>query len=191
MEGLVSYIIRLENFENSREWAEHAYNTGSTQGWNLKFFEGVDGRISKFEDHNISIYNHKKCNRYMERPGTRGCFLSHWKLWNLCVDENMPMAIFEHDVEFYQPIGDIEFQDVIKFEGFKVTKPIPPGQWWEGARAYAITPQGAKKILSWIKEHGAMPADWMLCDGIVDIVFDHNNKVGVRQNQFSFTKDLQ
>ena len=59
MEGLVGYIIRLKNFENSREWAEHAYNTGSTQGWNLKFFEGVDGRISAFEDHNISIYNHE------------------------------------------------------------------------------------------------------------------------------------
>ena len=126
----------------------------------------------------------------MQRPGTQGCFLSHWRLWNLCVQQNHTIAVFEHDVEFLAPPISIDFEHVVKFEGFRPSKPIPPGQWWEGARAYAITPAGAAKIIAWVHAHGAMPADWMLCNGIVDVKHDDHQLVRVRQNQFSFTRDL-
>ena len=191
MERLKGHIIRLEEFDDSRAWSQHAYDTGMQYGWSLSFFPGINGRKTDLTQYGISIYpHHKKCVKYMQRPGTQGCFLSHWQLWNKCAQGTQPMAIFEHDVEFTAPLRDVEFQDVIKFEGFKPSKPIPPGQWWEGARAYAITPQGAQKIVSWINQNGAMPADWMLCDGIVDVVFDTDNRVRVRQNKFSFTRDL-
>ena len=64
-----------------------------------------------------------------------------------------------------------------------------PGNWYEGARAYRITPNGAKKILDWVHNNGAMPADWMLCDGIVDMKFDKENKVTFNPDKMSFTKD--
>ena len=191
MAGLKGYIIRLEDFDDSQSWSQHAFNTGIKNSWSLEFFNGVNGRLTNLDQHQLRIYNgHKKCVKYMQRPGTQGCFLSHWHLWNQCAAGSDPLAIFEHDVEFLAPPVDVEFQDVIKFEGFRPSKPIPAGQWWEGARAYAITPQGAKKIISWVNTHGAMPADWMLCDGIVDVVFDLDNRVRVRQNKFSFTRDL-
>ena len=96
---------------------------------------------------------------------------------------------FEHDVVFKKPMGEYEDCDVYKFEGFKKAKPIPPGNWYEGARAYRITPYGAKKILNWVHANGAMPADWMLCDGIVDMKFDKYRKVTYKTNG-SGTKDL-
>ena len=68
-------------------------------------------------------------------------------------------------------------------------KVYQPGNWYEGARAYRITPYGAKKILNWVHANGAMPADWMLCDGIVDMKFDKYSKVTYKTN-VSFTKDL-
>jgi hypothetical protein len=80
--------------------------------------------------------------------------------------------------------------DVIKLEGFRPSKPIAAGQWWEGARAYVISPRGASKIIAWVIKHGAMPADWMLCDGIVTVAHDQQGLVQVRQNAFSFTRDL-
>jgi hypothetical protein len=101
------------------------------------------------------------------------------------------MAIFEHDVEFVRgPLMTLLDTDVIKLEGFRPSKPIAAGQWWEGARAYVISPQGASKILAWVNKHGAMPADWMLCDGIVNVSHNKQGLVRVRQNAFSFTRDL-
>ena len=81
------------------------------------------------------------------------------------------------------------FEDVIKFEGFRPAKPMNVGQWWEGARAYCIKPAGAKKIVSWISKNGAMPADWCLNNGICNVDFDLDNKVTFSKKNFSFTKD--
>ena len=192
MARLTGYIIRLSGHDDSRIWSQHARDTAHSHGWSTEFFEGIDGRRQTLNDLGIQIYpHHKKCVKYMQRPGTQGCFLSHWSLWNLCRDQDQPMMIFEHDVEFLAPPPkECLLQDILKFEGFRPSKPIPAGQWWEGARAYAITPSGADKILRWVDAHGAMPADWMLCDGIVDVKFDLDRRVVVRQHEFSFTRDL-
>lgn len=190
--ALKGYIIRLESHELSQAWSLHAMTTGLALGWDLEYWSGVDGRITDLSLHGIAIYqNHKKCVRYMSRPGTQGCFLSHWQLWNQCRQQGQPMAIFEHDVEFIGgPPSSWPDSDVVKLEGFRPSKPIPAGQWWEGARAYVISPQGASKIIAWVSKHGAMPADWMLCDGIVSVSHDQQRLVQVRQNSFSFTRDL-
>ena len=190
--ALKGYIIRLESHELSEAWSLHAMTTGQAHGWDLTYWPGVDGRATDLAKHDIAIYQgHKKCVRYMARPGTQGCFLSHWQLWNQCVHQDRPVAIFEHDVEFLRgPPMTLPDTDVVKLEGFRSSKPIAAGQWWEGARAYVISPQGASKILAWVRKHGAMPADWMLCDGIVTVSHDHERLVRVRQNAFSFTRDL-
>ena len=192
MARLNGYIIRLADHEISCDWAQHALVTGLEHNWQLEFFPGTDGRMTNLEQHGIKIYDqHKKCTKYMQRAGTQGCFLSHWHLWRQCAQGHDPIMIFEHDVEFVAGPPDVLVPaDVVKFEGFRPSKPIPAGQWWEGARAYAITPTGAGKILEWVEIHGAMPADWMLCDGIVHVIHDSHDRVRVRQNKFSFTRDL-
>ena len=53
-----------------------------------------------------------------------------------------------------------------------------------------MRPSGAKKLLDWVHENGAMPADWMLNDGIVEMKFDLNEKVTYKSDKMSFTKDL-
>tara|TARA_B110000503_G_scaffold69653_1_gene108557 strand:- start:5497 stop:6069 length:573 start_codon:yes stop_codon:yes gene_type:complete len=185
------FIIYLPDYEDSLNWASQSLTSGTLHNWNLQLYPGVNGHKETLSDYNIKIFQgSKKCVKYMSRPGTQGCFLSHWKLWNKAKELNTTISIIEHDIIFTGANLKNEFCDIIKFEGFKKAKPIPPGNWWEGARAYSITPIGADKILSWIDKNGAMPADWMLCDGIVDIVFDNNNTVEVNQHNFSFTRDL-
>ena len=151
----------------------------------------LTGYIIRLSGHDDSrIWSQHACDT-AHSHGWSTEFLSHWSLWNLCRDQDQPMMIFEHDVEFLAPPPEeCLLQDILKFEGFRPSKPIPAGQWWEGARAYAITPSGADKILRWVDAHGAMPADWMLCDGIVDVKFDLDRRVVVRQHEFSFTRDL-
>ena len=79
-------------------------------------------------------------------------------------------------------MGQTEICDVYKFEGSWEPNPSA-GNWYEGARAYLLRLSGAKKILDWVHNNGALPADWMLCDGIVDMKFDLNNKVGFKSTK--------
>ena len=190
MENIRGYIIYLPEFSNSVEWADYALNTGRKNLWPVELYKGINGHNATLNDYGLKIFKFKKALRYMKRPGTLGCFLSHYLLWRKCVEENNPIHIFEHDVEFIKPYKSIEFNSLIKYEGFKKTKPIQPGNWWEGARAYTIKPHAASKIIDWVHTNGAMPADWCLNDGIVDVHFDTNKMVTVKQRQFSFTKDL-
>lgn len=183
------YIIYLPEFESSVSMANRALKTGTQHGWNLELYEGVNGLLQGLQVFNLHPYPYKKCQRYMERPGTQGCFLSQYNLWKKCTNLGTPICIFEHDVIFKKPMGDYEDCDVYKFEGFKKAKPIPPGNWYEGARAYRITPQGADKLINWTHANGAMPADWMLNDGIVEMKFDKYHKVSF-ETKVSFTKDL-
>lgn len=193
MQNPKGYIIHLKNHQNSVEWSNHALTTGQKLGWNIDLYDGVDGTKEKLEDYNIKIYPHsKKCIRLLSRPGTQGCFLSQYKLWKKCVEENQEICIFEHDVVFKKTFSiDQSFNHVLKFEGFRPAKPMPVGQWWEGARAYCLKPEGAKKILNFVKNKGAMPADWCINNGILEVDFDLNNKVTFDSKKFSFTKDLK
>jgi len=185
------YIIYLPEFANSVEMANRALETGIQHGWDLELFEGVNGLKESLGNYNIwPCTQSKKAKRYMKRPGTTGCFLSQFRLWNERIELDTPINIFEHDVIFKKPMGEILPCDVYKFEGFVKCKPTKIGTWYEGARAYTITPNGAKKIVNWVREFGALPADWLLNEGIVDMKFDKYNKVSY-QTDVSFTKDLK
>ena len=185
------YIIYLPEYENSVAMARRAYESGISHGWDLTLFEGVNGHKDYLQNHNLRLYTKsKKSKRLMERPGTAGCFLSQYLLWQQCVVSQQTICIFEHDVIFQKPMGETKLCDVYKFEGFKKAKPTPAGVWYEGARAYMIRPTGAKKLLDWTHDNGAMPADWMLNDGIVNMKFDLDNKVTFKSDKMSFTKDL-
>ena len=80
---------------------------------------------------------------------------------------------------------------MLKFEGFKPAKKTPIGQWWEGARAYYLYRSGATKIVQWILLNGAIPADWALNSGILNVEFDLGGKVGFKKKNFSFTNQLK
>ena len=160
MENPKGYIIYLPEHPYSVQWANEALASGRALNWNLELYPGIDGRQTNIAEHDLKFYTaNKKSRRLIERPGTLGCFLSQYSLWRKSLDEHKTICIFEHDVLFKKRFSiEKNFEDVIKFEGFRPAKPMNVGQWWEGARAYCIKPAGAKKIVSWISKNGAMPA---------------------------------
>ena len=182
-----NYIIYLPDFKTSVEWASHAQRTALGVGWEMYLFEGVNGNTvanyAGWSRWNVKInQSDKKCRTMMCKPGVRGCFLSHYSLWKRCVQINEPIGIFEHDVEFTgcsPQIGGVE--DLLKLEGFDRKKARPAGTWYEGARAYIITPQGAKKLLQWVGEHGCLPADVTIGEKVVKIDLDQGNRVQIAQ----------
>jgi GR25 family glycosyltransferase involved in LPS biosynthesis len=186
-----SYIIRLKEYKNSVEWALNTYNSATTYNWNVEYFDGVDGSKCTLEEHNIkSNLKFKKGARYLEKPGVVGCFLSHYNLWQKCIELNDSICILEHDAIILDNFPKVKFTDVLKFVKGPETKPIYLGKWWASGAGYCVTPLGAKKLVDFSQTHGAMPADIMLNTGIVDIKF-YENIVKVNEQQFSFTRDLK
>ena len=189
-----NYIIYLPQFQTSFDLAKIALDTGSKFGWELELFEGVDGRTVSDTDSwnawgiNINLGD-EKCKKMMEKPGVRGCFLSHYSLWKQCIDNGENIGIFEHDVEFINnPPANIDVEDLLKLEGFEPQKPRPAGNWYEGARAYILTPNGATKIVQWVEEYGCLPADVIMGDHIIKVDLDLDNRVKIQDSQRHTTR---
>jgi hypothetical protein len=174
-----SYVIYLPSYQQSCSMANRACDTGRQFDWNINLWPGVDGRLLDWAATGVNINsNDAKCRNMMLRPGVQGCFMSHYRLWQHCVEINKPIGIFEHDIEFLAaPKQFPDFAHVLKLEGFLKKKPRPAGEWYEGARAYIIKPAGAARLLNWVNQHGALPADVAIGLDVVDIELDQSNKV--------------
>ena len=171
-----SYIIILKDNLKSEKFGKLAIESAKQLQWNVERFDGVDGRKvnnETFKSMNLFInQENKKCRTSFERPGVRGCFLSHYLLWSKCVEENQNIAIFEDDVIFYKTFPTTSFEDILKLEKLQQGKKYAAGDWWEGAHAYIISPKGAKKLIDWISKNGILPTDMMLATNILNVEFD-------------------
>jgi GR25 family glycosyltransferase involved in LPS biosynthesis len=189
-----SFIIRLENYSNSVEWARRTFESGLKHNWTVDYFSGIDGKQRTLKDFDLLPNTaYKKNKTAFDRLGTVGCLLSHYLLWKHCVEINESICILEHDVTIHAPLPTLNFTDVIKLSTGPKAKPTPFGNWWGGAMAYCVSPQGASKLINFSKLHGVMPADVMLSDGIVDLKFFEpvNTLVTYVTDNFSFTWDLK
>ena len=178
-----NYIIYLPDYHNSRQAALVALESGQKFGWNVELYEGINGMLFQddavWDQTGIKICQQdRKTREMMKRPGVRGCFMSHYLLWCHCLATNETIGIFEHDILFTRaPEGFDDFPDLLKLEGFELHKHRPSGQWYEGARAYLLTPSGARKLVDWVEENGALPADVTIGDGVLEITLQPGNYV--------------
>lgn len=186
-----SYIIRLSEFPNSVEWAEKAYVSAKKYNWDIDYFEGINGQKTTLNKHQIKINTkHRKSIGAFNRPGTVGCFLSHYYLWKKCIAIHEPICILEHDVVITDYFHINNFTNVLKLIKGPATKPIYLGEWWASGAGYCLTPDGASRLVRFVELNGAMPADIMLNTGIVDIQFNDKSIIEIDQNTFSFTWNL-
>lgn len=110
------------------------------------------------------------------RPGVIGCFYSHYRLWQQCIELDKPILIFEDDAIFEREYKSIEWEDVLllctgkeaykhEFYSKKLYSPTGkpeavklPNASMPGAVGYGITPKGAKKLVEFYKKE-FLPAD--------------------------------
>ncbi len=201
-----NYIIYLPAYPQSVDMATKALESAQAHGWDAELWAGIDGVTVSYQDLERSFritacaWNKKCAEMIKERPGVRGCFLSHWTLWNRCRDTGQDIGIFEHDVEFLRPPKlSKDFQHVLKLEGFDQQSARPAGKWYEGARAYVLRPAGADRLIRWVHSNGCLPADVTIGldvvdielqdKGIIGLQIDHDSKESKHRN--SFTWNLQ
>ena len=68
------YVIYLPSYPNSVSMASRAIETGNKHGWDLDLYEGVNGMKQGLTDFNLKVFQHKKAQRLVARPGTKGFF---------------------------------------------------------------------------------------------------------------------
>ena len=118
----------------------------------------------------------KRCDLLMTQIS---CFLSHYSLWCMCLDKDMPIVILEHDAVMVKPFLRHNYLNNIVYLGgseqihgsLRDTDTIPPhasdqqglDRFICRAHAYSIDPIMAKNLVSYAIHHGIITtADAMM-----------------------------
>jgi len=183
---MLAYVIGLGQIPSSFESAVQVYNQLKEYGLDARFHEGTYGNHAQkiFDSEGRTLYHTSFKGNPVDdeyrasatRPGVMGCFHSHFRLWQRCVEINEPILIFEDDVIFERGWTPIEWEDVLLVA---TGKSVYKDEWYAeklynptgtphavplnrkvmpGAVGYGLTPQGAKKLTDFYKNYFA-PAD--------------------------------
>lgn len=186
---MLSFVIYLVGHKKTEEHLPTLVESANKHGWKIELFPGFDGRSHRFPYKIDQRYS--KGAKQFERSGVRGCFMSHYALWKKCVDMKEVIGVFESDILFCKtPPWSLKDCDVVKLDGFRVSKPASTGNWHEGAHAYILKPSGARKLLDWTEKWGASPADYMLGDKVVNIKYDFEDRIKLLDFGSSLTWNL-
>ena len=118
----------------------------------------------------------KRCNLLMTQIA---CFLSHYSLWCMCLDKDMPIVILEHDAVMVKPYLRHAYLNNIVYLGgsehiagtLRCNDTIPPhasdqqglDRFICRAHAYSIDPIMAKNLVAYSIQHGIITtADAMM-----------------------------
>jgi len=195
------YIIRLKNHPLSEKIAQESKDQAKKFNIDAELFDGVYGDEADAHYEITQVPRPRKKFK-KGREGVIGCFFSHYYLWKKCAEENIPFLILEHDGYIIKEIpANIfnQFDDVLKLDSFdpysknyvntleneedlKVVKyhnadaknpvKIGTGNYFKGAYAYILKPQGAKKLIEFIHKNesgiGHRPADQQIGDAVLN-----------------------
>ena len=168
------FIITLVDMPQSVQSAQHCIESARRQGeeQHLEIMPAVDKFHSEafFKKHGF-IWDTRSSVVTDDFAGM-GCFASHYKLWFYCVETGTPLVVLEHDVEFVQSIPALRFRDVAILsavgEGDSAAiSPLMPEVPYirnhlYGTHAYAITPEGARKLIVQAQQQFVPPVDWFM-----------------------------
>lgn len=201
MKALVISLSRIETSYNS---SLKVYDQLTNYGFDVELFEGTYGneveKIFQEENRKLSDISFKgvstdpryvaKCNRL----GVKGCFHSHYRAWQYCVNYGNPIFVFEDDVIFYRNYIPVEWEDILMLatgknlfedEYFKRIILEPEGEpramtlrksSMPGTVGYGIKPEAAEKLVErWKTDF--LPSDNALNTSIVKLEY-HSHLMG-------------
>lgn len=117
-----------------------------------------------------------------------GCFASHYLLWERCVELGEAIVVLEHDAIPVAPIPSLRFRHVILLSRpawrpeshlLDTIRNTPPGEVFyplellDAAHGYAITPEGAGRLIDATRTELIVPADSFINKRHVDILYHH------------------
>ena len=112
-----TYIIRLKGNAISEKYAAECVEQAAKFGIDVSYFDAVNGLEYQKHLEELKIFPRYKFKK--GRAGVFGCFLSHYYLWNKCIEDDVAYLILEHDGYFIRPLPDNildQFADVLKLD---------------------------------------------------------------------------
>jgi len=156
-----AYVITIKDNHRSVQAAERCIRSAAQYGIDVKMSPAItpkDKPVKMFEDRLLPIGNFiKDAERYSRYENGLSCFLSHYCLWQQCSALNEITMILEHDAVFVDKIPTFHFDKVISLGRPSYGKwntpsklgvnPLTSKQYFPGAHAYLLTPNGANDLL--------------------------------------------
>ena len=185
MKAFIIYLKEVQATIDAALECKQSARQHSIDAWMLEGY--TPSRADQFiKEKNLKPYSPgpKLYNIKWSKPGVRGCFVSHYHAWLKCIELEHNIIVLEHDARIVNEYLEVEFEDVLQLGHNRngVDDAQDQQSWTEentfqrkgvymmdGAHAYAITPQGAKKLVEAVHTRGMSPADWHICNEHVDI----------------------
>jgi GR25 family glycosyltransferase involved in LPS biosynthesis len=164
-----SFIIHLSKVTSSLTSALESKAGLEKIGIFPTMFEGTYGPDADklFEGYQVHPVPGIELNRRkVSGTGAKGCFHSHYRLWQHCVDINESIMVFEDDIIVLNNYTDIDFQEVLilsinfdwgpimeKWRSYleqpnNLKQALPfTEKFMPGTSGYIIKPLAAKKLL--------------------------------------------
>lgn len=169
-----SYVITIMSNPKSVAVAERCIN--SMPEHNVQKFKAVtpkDNPKKIFENNGFQVEDFME--RYSHLESCMSAFLSHFSLWQKCIDDNEEYQIFEHDAFAVQKIPEfINYDKVIslgqpsygkyKTPSFLGAGPLTSKRYFPGAHAYRLKPAGAKELVAATKFRTGPTDVWLNLD---------------------------
>lgn len=192
-----AFIIHLSKVESSLSSALRLKDSLEKFKIETELFEGSYGSTvieeyikKKRKCHNWglkgpdNLYSDEVKNSFMV-PGIVGCFDSHYRLWQKCVELNEPILIFEDDMIIQREFIPVEWNDVLSVAFSHAKKYLLYKDYLEDSKGepiaatyrqstmpgnggYAIKPHAAEKLVEAYK-NSFLPADNAINQYIVNI----------------------
>lgn len=200
-----AYIIHLSKIENSLKSALRLKKELKQFNIRSELFEGSYGDVTKEQYQHMNRMHHpwtfkgpkkpvsEEHKIRQSTPGVIGCFDSHYRLWEKCVELDQPIMIFEDDAQVIRRLYNVEWEDVLSLvfshnkkmnryiDYLERPKGIPVASEYKNASmpgnaGYAIKPHAAYKLVTMYK-NSFLPADNAINKHVVNIQI-HNYMMG-------------
>lgn len=175
-----TYVIYLPDILHTRNAAMNCLSSCSEYGIDAELYEGyLPSAADKFiSERGLKPFSdgHKLYDIKNSKPGVRGCFVSHYTLWEKCAASDSDFMILEHDAKIVNPLQDFEFQDVLHLDAWRFQEnPVMEGEpvqdyerlkkghnIFEGAYSYILKPHAARKLIECVKTQGWTAVDMII-----------------------------
>jgi hypothetical protein len=170
------------NYKVSQQNLTKTQAQASLYNWTTQVWPAVNGY--KVTDRHWADIGVQLLDRgaIVKRPGARGCWFSHWSLWQHCLLTDQPMVVLEHDAHINGAWPqDIDLEQCI----WKLHLPDGRGQrvntitgeWSCGAWAYTLAPHLAQQLIDFSRQHGAQAVDKQLGRAVIPWQYWRDNLV--------------
>jgi GR25 family glycosyltransferase involved in LPS biosynthesis len=184
-----AFIIRKPNDEISEKLSSEFIESAKQFGITAEKFDGV------YNDHDRTIMEKglfcfpKMKETKKQNLGFKGCFLSHFLLWEKCIELNQPIMILEHDALMIRPLPENilelfnyhcildyaihlpNYEELLQYDGplkvniyprlhdNKISISKINHAHIKGSHAHLIKPLGAKILIESVRKWGHLASD--------------------------------